>query len=112
MRGRVSEGKKQLILIQVTCPHPNQLKYLHKLFPEKTSDLDIDSLDQDINIGFEENSPHQEGGLYEINQRPDKSYFKEPPELQSQVDTNKLVQRVLSKKADVDKILKIIQRKF
>ena len=48
--------------------------------------------------------------ISEIYQRPDKSYFKEPPELQSQVDTGKLVQMFLLKQAYIDKILKIIQR--
>ena len=47
----------------------------------------------------------------EIYQRPDKSYFQEPPELQSQVDTGKLVQMFLLKQAVIDKMLKIIQRK-
>ena len=44
-------------------------------------------------------------------QRPDKSYFQEPPELQGLVSTGKLVQKFLPKQADIDKILKIIQRK-
>ena len=43
--------------------------------------------------------------------RPDKSYFKEPPELQSLVDTGKLAQMYLCKKADLNKILKLIQKK-
>ena len=42
-------------------------------------------------------------------QKPDKSYLQKPPELQWKVDT--LVQKVLPRQADVDKILKIIQRK-
>ena len=31
------------------------------LIPRKTLDLDINSLEQDVNTDFEENSPHQEG---------------------------------------------------
>ena len=46
--------------------------------------------------------------MYQI---PDKSYFQEPLDLESVVSTGKLVQRVLPKLADIDKILKIIQRK-
>ena len=46
--------------------------------------------------------------MSEIYQRPDKFYFQEPPELQSQVNTGKLVQKFLPKQADIDKILKII----
>ena len=44
-------------------------------------------------------------------QRPNRSYFQEPPELESLVSTGKLVQKFLPKQADIDKILKIIQRK-
>ena len=31
-----------------------------------------------IDIDFEENSPHQEGIISELYQRPDKMYFQEP----------------------------------
>ena len=44
-------------------------------------------------------------------QRPDKSYFQEPQELESLINTGRLVQKFLPKQADIDKILKIIQRK-
>ena len=57
---------------------------------EKNSDIDL--LEQDINTDFDEHSPHQEGVISEIYQRQDKSYFQEPPELQSLVNTGKLVQ--------------------
>ena len=49
--------------------------------------------------------------ISEVYQRPDKSYFHEPLELQDLVKTGKLVQKFLPKQADIDKILKIIQRK-
>ena len=45
-------------------------------------------------------------------QRPDKSYFQEPPELQGLVSTGKKFKCFLPKQADIDKILKIIQRKI
>ena len=44
-------------------------------------------------------------------ERPDKSYFQEPQELESLINTDSLLQKVLPKQADIDKILKIIQRK-
>ena len=44
-------------------------------------------------------------------QRPDKSYFQEPKELESLVNMSRLVQKFLPKQADTDKILKIIQWK-
>ena len=59
-------------------------------------------MEEDIKVDSEENSPHQECVISEIYQRPDKSYFQEPPDLQNVV---------LPKQADIDKILKIIQRK-
>ena len=62
-----------------------------------------------IDIEFEENLPHQEGIISEIYQQPDKNYFQEPKDLESLVDTSKIVQKFLSKQFDIDKILKIIQ---
>ena len=63
-------------------------------------------------MDFEGNSPYQKGVISEICQRPEKSYFQVPPEMQGLVSTGKLVQRFLPRQADIDKILKIIQRKF
>ena len=64
-----------------------------------------------IDIKFEENSPHQEGISSEVYQRPNKSYFQEPKDLESLINTHNLVQKCLPKQADTDKILKVIQRK-
>ena len=64
-----------------------------------------------IDIDFEENSPHQEGLISELYQRPDKTHFQEPKDLESLVNTSSLVQNFLPKQADIDKILKIIQCK-
>ena len=71
----------------------------------------IDALEDDINMDFEENSQYKEAVISETCQRSDKLYFQEPPELQDLVSTGKLVQMFLTKQADIDKILKIIQRK-
>ena len=68
-------------------------------------------LDIEINKAFEENSPYQEGIISEIYQRPHKSQMVEPPELAYLFDTNQIVQKYLPKQTDIDKILKIIQRK-
>ena len=64
-----------------------------------------------IYIEFGENSLHQEGIISEFYQRPNKSYFQEPKDLESLVNTSRLVQKCLPKQADIDKILKIIQGK-
>ena len=50
-------------------------------------------LDADINMDFAENSPLQEGVISETYQRPNRSYFQEPPELESLINTGRLVQK-------------------
>ena len=62
----------------------------------------------DINLDFEENSQFQEGFTSEAYQRPDKSLFQEPQELNNLINTSNLIPKYLS---DIDKILKVIQRK-
>ena len=47
----------------------------------------------------------------ETYQRPDKSFFQEPQELEGLVNTGNPIQKFLPKQADIDKILEIIQRK-
>ena len=69
---------------------PNEIPT--KVIPRKIPDSDIESLEQDMNTDYEENSPHQEGVISEIYQRPGRSHFQEPPELQNPVNTGKLVQ--------------------
>ena len=64
-----------------------------------------------IDIDFEENSPHQEGIISELYQRPDETYFQEPKDLESLVNTSNLIQNFLPKQVDIDKILKTIQQK-
>ena len=71
----------------------------------------LTDLDTDINTDFEENSSYQEGIITETYKRPDRSYFKEPPELESLINTGRLVQKFLPKQVDIDKILRIIERK-
>ena len=63
-------------------------------------------------MDFEEISPFQEGVISDTHQKSDKSYFQEPQELGSLINTGRLVQKFSPKQADIDKILKIIQRKF
>ena len=46
-----------------------------------------------------------------MDQRPDNSSFQEPQEWESLINTGRLVQKFLLKQADIDKILKIMQRK-
>ena len=62
-------------------------------------------------MDIEENSPYQEGVFSGTYQRLDKSDFQEPQEFDSLIHTDKIVQKFLPKQADMDNILKIIQRK-
>ena len=59
-----------------------------------------------IDLKFEENLLYHEGIISETYQRPDKSYFQEPRELENLVNIGRLVQNFLLKQADIDKILK------
>ena len=94
--------------------YPNQMPKPIPKLPErviqneKQTDLD---LGLEINKDIEENSPYQEGIISEIYQRPHKSQLVDPPELTDLVNTEKILQKYLPKQADIDKILKVIQRK-
>ena len=75
-------------------------------------DRQIDlELDLEINKDFEENSPYQEGIIAEIYQRPDMSQIVDPLELIDLVNTERIVQKYSPKQTDIDRILKVIQRK-
>ena len=50
-----------------------------------------------IDVEFKENSLHQEGIISEFNQRPNKSYFQELKDLESLVNTSRLVQNFFTK---------------
>ena len=50
--------------------------------------------------------------ISEIYQDWIRSYYQEPQELESLINTGRLVQTFLPKEADIDKILKNIQRKL
>ena len=49
--------------------------------------------------------------MSETFQRPDKSFFQEPKELGDLVNKENIVHKYLLKQTDIDKILKVIQRK-
>ena len=59
-----------------------------------------------IDFQLKENSPYQEGRLSKTYQRPHKSHFQELKELENLVNMGRLVQKFLSKQANIDKILK------
>ena len=65
-----------------------------------------------INLYFEENLPYQEDVTSETFQRPDKSFFQNPKELEDLIDKRNLIHEFLPKQTDIDKILEVIQRKY
>ena len=71
----------------------------------------IEDINPNINLDFEKNSSFQEGVMSETFQRLDKSFFQEPEELEDLINKGNLIQKFLPKQADIDKILKVIQRK-
>ena len=53
------------------------------------------NLGPELNVDFEENSPHQEGIITKMYVAPDQSYLEQPQELFKLVNTSKVVQRYL-----------------
>ena len=89
---------------------PNPIPKLPERLLQNDRQTDLD-LDLEINRDIEENSPYQEGIISEIYQRPYKSKLLDPPELTDLVNTERILQKYLPKQADIDIILKVIQRK-
>ena len=70
----------------------------------------VENINPDINLDFEENSPFQEGVISETFQRLDK-FFQEPKELNDLINSDILIQKCYPKQAEIDRILKVLQRK-
>ena len=95
--------------------YPNQISNPIPKLPERVIQNDRQTdleLDLEINRDIEENSPYQEGIISEIYQRPHKSQLVDPSELIDLVNTERIVQTYLPKQADIENILKTIQRKM
>ena len=103
---RMLARKFPIIQIQVIDPPPKPVKTSTSEIPGSIIDID-----PKLNTNFKDNSPFQEGVILEMYQRPDKSYFQEPQEYEGLINTGRLVQMFLLKQADIDEIVKIIQRK-
>ena len=106
IRPKVTETQIPIYPDPLMKPSPRLLDVITQ--DDRKINLD---LDLEINKNFEENSLYQKGIISEIYQRPDKSQLLEPPELADLINTNNIVQKYLPKQTDIDKILKIIQRK-
>ena len=82
----------------VKLPIPEVPRNLSDFYPE-------------MNMDFKENSPFQEGVISVMYQSPAKSYFQEPQKSDSLIDIGRILEKFLLKQTDIDKILKIMQRK-
>ena len=108
---------KRKTIQDVSREIPRYQDHIYRLPPKPTGipiqevPRNVSDSDPEINTDFEENWPFQEDVNSEMYQRPDKSHFQEPQELDSLINTIKLVHKFLPKQADIDKIFKIIQRK-
>ena len=94
--------------------YPNQIPSPTPKLPKGVTQNDRQTdlvLDLEINRDFGENLPYQEGIISEIYQRSHKSQLVDPPELTDLVNTERIVQKYLPRQADIDKILRVIQRK-
>ena len=74
------------------------------------SSSSVENINPDINLDFNENIPFQEGVISKTFQRLDKSFFQDPKELNNLINMGNLIHKFLPKQADIDKILKLIQR--
>ena len=75
----------------------------------KDCQKDLQNFDPDRKAEFEENSPYQEGIIFETYKRPDALLIQEPLELQDLIDTSKLILKFIPKQVDIDKILDIVK---
>ena len=92
-------------------PSPKPIKHDVSNQQGSQSSPGIEDINPNINLDFKENSPFQERVMSKTFQRLDKSFFQEPKELGDLINKVNLIQTLLPKKTDIDKILKAIQRK-
>ena len=92
-------------------PPPKPIKQDMSYPQSSQSSTNIEDISPNINFDFEENSLYQEGVMSKTFQRPDKSFYWEPKELGDLINKGNLVHKYLTKQTDIDKILKVIQRK-
>ena len=62
------------------------------------SSLSVENINLDINLDFEENSLFQKGVISETFQRPDKSFFHGPKELNDLINMGNLIQNFYQNK--------------
>ena len=61
------------------------------------SSSSVENFNPDINLDFKEKSQFQEFVISEMIQRPDKSFFQDPNELNNLINIGNLIQKFLPK---------------
>ena len=89
---------------------PDVLLHLNLLHKPSPIQQDIDKVNHinqnsNINLDIEENSPFQEGVIFETVKRLDKSFFENPKKLKDLIDMGTLIHKLLPRQTDIDKIL-------
>ena len=74
------------------------------------SSSSVENINPDINLDFKQNSPFQEGVIYETFQRLNKSFFQNQKELDNVTNTGNLVQKFLQNRQILIRY-SVIQRK-
>ena len=92
-------------------PPPKPIRHNMSNQQDSESSSSIEDINPNINLDFKENSPFQAVVMSNTFQRPDKSIFQEPKELGDLINKGNLIHKFLPKQVDIDKILKVIQRK-
>ena len=92
-------------------PQPKPIKQ-DMLYPQSAqSSTNKEDISPNINFAFKDNSLFQERVMSETFQRLDKLFLQEPDEFGDLINKGNLVHKYLPKQTDIDKILKVIQRK-
>ena len=92
-------------------PPPNPTRHDMSNQQGSQSSFSIEDISPNSNLDFQENSPFQEDIMSETFQRLDKSFFQELKELGDLINKGSLIHRFLPKQTDIEKTLKVIERK-
>ena len=79
-------------------PPPKSIRSnVHRSQESSQSSSSVENINLYINLDFKENSLFQEGVISEMFQRPDKTFFQDPKELNDLINMGNLVKKILAK---------------
>ena len=74
--------------------------------------IDLEFLEGQVEHDIEMDSPYQEGIIEQQHKRPAEKHYKDRPEFKRHVNTSKVINKLSPKQTDLNKILKLIERKI